>query len=262
MKLLQNQPFAEDWIMDTEYSTGKVFEILGKTICVCQEIESLLKFVVPRTTIKLYPANQKNQAIINDLNEKMQSKDTLGMLSTKYLDEIYGSIPENQETSIQVSFRRSGDEEMRKNAFKNVVKIRNELVHSFSSNYDLTTEDSRKKTIIDLEEKYKAIENEYETLKNDLETYKYLINSTKNFVNSPAYTLQPLIDIYSETKDKDGWVSLSRAGRKLRENRFNSPELLQLIQEKKGLLNLIKTHGFFEVKNENNICKYRVIKTI
>jgi hypothetical protein len=246
--------------MDTEYSKEKVFEILGKTVYLCQEIEYLFKFIVSRATITQFPGKQKNQAVINSMNEKMQSKANLSMSSRNYFNEIYGEILENPETSIQISYRRSGDEESRKIEINNVITIRNDLVHTFSRKFGLTTENSRNAAITWLNDKYKIIENEYNELKSELEMYRESANIITNFVNSPAWTIQPLIWIHSEFKDKEGWVSLSRAGQKLRENRFNSPELLQQIQEK-GLLNFIKAHGFFEVKNENNNCKYRVLTT-
>jgi hypothetical protein len=122
----------------------------------------------------------KNPEIRDTLIESFKTKDALGIISTKYLDEIYRSIPKNQETSQD------------------------------------------------------------------------------KFVNSPSWILQPLICIHSDFKDKDGWTSLSLAGRKLREKYYNSTELMQQIREKKGLYNFIKSQEIFEIKKDNSICKYRV----
>jgi hypothetical protein len=166
--------------MAEDYSQEMLFEIFGKTFVIYKEFEYLFESIVPRAVGTLSCVILKNPEIRETLFESFKTKDALGIISTKYLDEIYRSIPKNQETAQD------------------------------------------------------------------------------KFVNSPSWILQPLIWINNDFKDKDGWTSLTLAGKKLKEMYYNSTELLQQIREKKGLYNFIKSHDIFEVKKVNRNCKYRV----
>jgi hypothetical protein len=261
--------------VDETYSVEKVFELLGKSIFICQRIELMFKFLLSRTTVKITFDPLKNSKT-KDIYSWETSKDTFGAVFNKYFkehhsppyDEIEVEEIEN-ENKIGLIFSVRAPEylDSRRENIEKLISLRNELVHQFPIKFNLSEEDSIIAAMDYLTQNYEVIKKEFENVKKDVlffqdisKTHQEMTKILFESIKMQQIITNQLMEIHQKFKDASDWTSLATAGRILNKKYIEEISVLGEIQSK-GLYKYVETLNQFELKKEMNHCKYRPILT-
>lgn len=150
----------------------RTYELIGRNILLFQQMEGLLKHLLPVASLEGRDANeletkhQKNQAKVE--------KDTLGNLVNEFFEVVVVSEANNadkdrEDPGVAISFRlvlksEQAVDELRRR-FKDLVDSRNHLVHHFLSDLNHDNRDSRKSARHFLKQLRRRTQNEIEVLR-------------------------------------------------------------------------------------------------
>jgi hypothetical protein len=255
-------------IVDEKYSVEKVYELLGKSIFLCQKIELMFKFLLSRTTVKITFDPLKNSKT-KDMYSWETSKDTFGAVFNKYFkehhsppyDEIEVEEIENEnKIGLIFSFRAPEYLESRRENIEKLISLRNELVHQFPIKFNLPEEDSIIPAMDYLTQNYEVIKKEFEAIKKDIQIFHEMSKIVFETIKMQQIIINQLMEIHQKFKDASDWTSLATAGRILNKKYIDE---FSFSDEKKpmGLYKYIETLNQFELKKDDKGCKYRPILT-
>ncbi len=243
-----------------------------------QKMEGLLKYITLHNQIAS-PVSQFKSTI--DKNIQDARNKTMGQLVAAHINSDNTRLTNEPDVSIEpylsFEFEMNSDHyEIKSQVLKDIVDERNYLVHHSYSTFDMSTNDSRKEIERQLDEQKKRIQAEIRDLESittsiDKIKKEFLIylktgmlgNDFKPFFPKNVQLGIILSEISKDIARKDGWASLSEAGKLIREAVPGEMENLKKEYGYKSLKQLIIKAGIFDLreeptKNEGMMLLYRV----
>ena len=182
------------------YTQSQVFELLGRTLYVCDVIELRLRWMHKHCGgIWTGKTPQELLESVKKVVEKQKGdKSPLGPIGMEMLEAIY--IPccnkDLESAEKQVFFALKIDYKIEwkgracqaKKKFKNFIDVRNTLVHYVARDYDLATPETCQKAYANLKKKYDIIKDTLDFFNADYEMmnmvmrmyYDYLVKKLQN----------------------------------------------------------------------------------
>jgi hypothetical protein len=255
--------------IELEDAKNEVLRKIGRNMLLFQQMEKLLKFLIINGKIEGYTDELKSKQ--EQRSETIYRK-TMGKLVGDYIEDTFSDFKEIPQTPkdserVFISFRLNLETdsvyfENKKKILAEIVSDRNELIHNFLPNYDLTSiegcreieehlDQQREKLLPELNEIKIIIENLVET-KNLFYDFLNSDDGKKRFF-SPirgGRILYYLGEIASQIVRPDGWTPLSVAGQIIWKQK---PEEITDVFKKychKTLKKLIMATEIFEIKEE------------
>ncbi len=265
--------------MDLKYRQNEIERKIGRNLLLIQQTEHCLKYIVLNSKISGNPSQLKD---IQKTREKKLSKNSMGQTLDQYLNHINPSEENNQEKtnfeieplhiSYEINFDISKEEFEKKEKLLSVIlEERNNLVHHFIVDLDVSSIDSYKEIEIKLDEQRDFLLPELKDLQSKSNAIEELLKPERfKRVLKDSYYLDmvenfPLIvelaNISMEKHRLDGWVSLGLAGSIIRQNIPDEVEKLKEKYASKTLKSLISERQIFEIKEDvsKNMILYKLV---
>ncbi len=187
-----------------DYSQSQIFELLGRTLYVCNFIELRLRWMHQHRG-GLWTGKTPEELLdkLKKVVKKQQKGDKapLGPIGQEMLDAIYTprcdkdleNAKEQKLFALKLDYKIQSKGRFRraKTKFKKFIETRNYLVHYFARDYDLANEDSCKKAYADLKNKSAIIKDALEFFNEDYEmtqkTLKELQEHFKKMSSKPDF---------------------------------------------------------------------------
>lgn len=210
----------------------EVFQGVGKSIYLYQEVEKRLKFL--NVFINLNFDWKGDQASWQKQLEKQQTifnEKTMGALMGKLIDAIFVTPEEYEPSSINLGFRfqfrietTSEFIEQKKSAMKSFVDDRNYLVHHYFEQVNFADAEELKLMVERLTNQHALVNSEIKWLIELMQFYKEVFEGYESFLNS-ANGLEELermrlqntlpinyLEVFAnDPQRKDGWSILDTA---------------------------------------------------
>lgn len=246
--------------MSTTPSKEQIFELLGRCLYICQQVEVAIKVIVSKTNIEV-PLGTSQKLIKEKINAWKSDAQTLGVKKNEFIQKVFSTPGEMNFYGIRISYSRDGDKEDWQDLLDRITEKRNELVHTFAINYDLQSETSCSNAYKYLMNCYDIFKNGFLTLDNEHQNINEMMleiaSISKNNSLSKLFFQTELCILYHKLKRKDGWVNLADIGKKLKEKKYLYNDIVTEAN-KTGLARYIESIDGFEVKKSDGSCQYRV----
>lgn len=202
---------------------SKTYQRIGRNVLLFQQMEQLLKFILPRATLSIRAGADVRVAM--DRSCGMVEKSTLGALVTQFIDEVYDSeepAPGDPgdggllETRCRVEFASGEAREAMIARLADLVEGRNRLVHHFLARIESDSVESWRTADEELEKQHGEALAAIETLRRLLEALDTMRAAIANSDIRRELVVGPLREQLTETlrvaaaksTDPDGWTSL------------------------------------------------------
>ncbi|NLT71650.1 MAG: hypothetical protein GXX91_13290 [Verrucomicrobiaceae bacterium] len=260
-------------------SKSKALHLIGSNVLLFQEMEHLLKKILPHATV-VVSSDTDARAMVTEREEAVETC-TLGTLVKRFIAEVCDpKEPELSGESAQLSialrvhFDDPAQGDARIKNLTDLVKGRNHLIHHLISTVDVNSLESWRSVHSDLEQQQRQIRSEIESLREWIKMMEIFgaalahPEMRREFIYGPIrYQLnEQLLAFAQESADPDGWTSLKAA---INSNRFVSPASITQFLESEQVPTIsayLKAGGDFELRQDktrkgNTQTFYRAIGT-
>lgn len=257
---------ASDPVAERDEALRKI----GRNVVLFQELEGILKFLA---------AIQRPSAPLSKI-KAVHAKDacairvrSLGQVGGQVLDALYGvsnsesSAPDAiSEPWLAFSFRIDADPasgEASRNALKELIRERNDLVHHLLSRWNLREPESSRALSVELDEQRSRIVHEIERYRAYANGLKEIASELRAFIDSDegkrffdlvalqqSRLVATLTSVATENARADGWTLLSTAGHRLSQLLPDEFSRLKKLHGEGSLEKLVRATQRFEVRSE------------
>lgn len=264
--------------MNPKNSIDMIHRKIGRNIMLFQKMEGLLKYINLHNQIAS-PLSLFKSTV--DKNIQDVSNKTMGQLVTAHINPDNARLTDEPDVLIEphvsIEFDMSpAYYDNKRQVLKDIVDERNDLVHHSYSSFDMSTSDSRKEIMHQLDKQKKRIQSEISDLQNITNSIDKAKNIFHNYLKTgkigndfnPFFSKEVqlgiiLSEISRDIARKDGWASLGEAGKIIRKT---VPDEMKNLKKKygyKSLKQLLMKAGIFDLKevptkNESTMLFYRV----
>lgn len=207
-------------------SKSRTYQLIGRNVLLFQQMEHLLKIILPRSTVSISP--DTDISALKDQRYAEVEKCSLGTLVNRFIDEVCdpNELPTTDHsdrvgarTTFRLNFETPEGGEALFQRLKALVKGRNDLVHHFLLQIDAKTVESWCATHEALEEQYRLTLAEIKVLQQLVES----LDMTHAFFASPEgqrelvygpireRLIEKLRTEAGRSSDPDGWTSIRAA---------------------------------------------------
>lgn len=222
---------------------SKTYQMIGRNVVFFQQMEHLLKSVVPSATVSI-SSDTDVQSMMTKRWCEVETR-TLGILVDRFINEVCDpneSDPTGESdqvyltTTLRLKFETPEGRDAMIKRLKDLVAGRNHLVHHLLTQIDANSPESWRLIHDDLENQHRQVLLEIESLRRlvrSIEMNRALIahpEIQRELVYGPIreQLIETLWDAAGESADPDGWTSLKAA---INNDRFISPDVITELLE-------------------------------
>ena len=255
----------------------KTYQLIGRNIVLFQQMEQLLKIVLPRATVSISSETEIPSMMTGRCSAVERC--TLGNLVNRFIDEVCDpeesdleesdpeeSDPEgdsdqvNLTTTLRLIFETPEARDMKIKRLNDLVDGRNRLVHHFFSRFEVNSIRGWRSTHEDLEDQHQQILSEIGTLRQllDAKAKSDVLFAHPEIQRELVYgaTREQLIEelraAAQESIDPDGWTSLKAAIN--RDDVVSLDVITELLKgyEIRTVTALLEAVGGFEIRHDKD----------
>ncbi len=179
---------------ELEHARSRALEKIGRNVVNFQRMEAMLRFLATHTNVSGHLDKLEQ---IQKQNIQAMRKRPMGVLAESFVQSVYektGAVPANVEveTGISVSFSFSvvldkDDLKERRAALGAVVAARNDLIHNWLANLDMSSAESCNQLSRKLDSQQEEIRREYEALRSVVMLFRESLAELGNYLASSEF---------------------------------------------------------------------------
>lgn len=246
---------------------SKTYQLVGRNVLLFQQMEHLLKFILPRSTVSI--SSETDVPLMVTGRRSAVETCTLGTLVKRFIAEVCDpNDPDptsdaedvNLTSTVRLRFNAPAERDVRLQRLDDLVKERNRLVHHLLSEVDFNSLASMRSIQNELEDQYQKVLSEIESLRQLVE----IIAVSGAFVAHPEMGLEfvcgPIREHLVEklrleagkSAHPDGWTSVSAA---IQSDRPISSDIIRDLLGRLDIRNLsafLEAVGGFEIRHDKD----------